>query len=113
MILPTIWRASVGFSSNHSASFSPTSPSTAGRTSLETSLSLVWLENFGSGTLTDSTQVRPSRASSPVKSTFSFFAMPLSCAYLPITRVSAPRKPAMCVPPSRCGMLLVKGRTVS
>jgi hypothetical protein len=37
---------------------------------------LVWDENFGSGTLTDRTQVSPSRASSPVKFTFSRFAMP-------------------------------------
>ena len=76
MILPTMILAGPGFSSNHSASFSLTRFSTAGRTSDDTSLSLVWLENFGSGTLTDSTQVSPSRASSPVKSTFSFFAMP-------------------------------------
>jgi hypothetical protein len=41
-----------------------------------TSLSLVWDENLGSGTFTDSTQVSPSRASSPEKVTFSFFAMP-------------------------------------
>ena len=112
-ILPTMILASVGFSSNHSASFSPTTFSTAGRTSEETSFSLVWLENFGSGTLTDSTQVSPSRASSPVKSTFSFLAMPLSCAYLVMTRVNAPRKPAIWVPPSRCGMLLVNGSTFS
>jgi len=36
---------------------------------------LVWLENLGSGTLTDSTQVRPSRMSSPEVSTFAFFAI--------------------------------------
>ncbi len=79
-ILPTTTFASAGFSSNHSASFSPTSPSTAGRTSELTSLSLVWLENFGSGTFTDSTQVSPSRASSPDSVTFSRFASPLSPA---------------------------------
>ena len=55
-------------------------PSTTGRTSEETSLSFVWLENFGSGTLTESTQVSPSRASSPVNATFSFLAMPDSAA---------------------------------
>ena len=38
---------------------------TTGCTSELTSLSLVWLLNFGSGTLTDSTQVMPSRMSSP------------------------------------------------
>ena len=88
-------------------------PSTTGFTSDETSLSFVWLENFGSGTLTESTQVSPSRASSPERSTFSFFASPLSPAYLLMTRVSAARKPARCVPPSRCGMLLVKSSTFS
>ncbi len=68
--------AFAGFSSNHSASFSFHQILDCRRTSEETSLSLVWLENFGSGTLTESTQVRPSRASSPVKSTFSRLAMP-------------------------------------
>ena len=72
----TISRASVGCSSNQVARPSPTRPSTAGRTSEETSLSLVWEENFGSGTLTDSTQVRPSRASSPATETFSRLAAP-------------------------------------
>ncbi len=67
--------------------------STTGRTSDETSLSFVCDENFGSGTLTESTQVRPSRASSPVSVTFSCLAMPLSSAYLLTWRVSAARKP--------------------
>ena len=40
-------------------------------------MSLVCDENFGSGTLTESTQVRPSRQSSPVSATFSFLASPL------------------------------------
>src|SRR5215475_8763872 len=53
-------------------------PSTMGRTSLDTSLSLVWDENLGSGTLTDSTQVRPSRQSSPVSATLSFLACGMS-----------------------------------
>ena len=58
--------ASAGCSSNQAPSASLTTPSTTGRTSEETSLSLVCEENFGSGTLTESTQVRPSRQSSPV-----------------------------------------------
>ena len=87
--------------------------STAGLTSEETSLSLVWDENLGSGTLTERTQVRPSRMSSPDSVTFSFFARPLSLAYWLIWRVSAPRKPARWVPPSRWGMLLVKQSMVS
>ena len=41
-------------------------------TSDETSLSLVWEENLGSGTLTDKTAVKPSRASSPVVLTLFF-----------------------------------------
>ena len=105
--------ASRGFSSNHSDSFSPIRLSTTGRTSEETSLSFVCELNFGSGTFTDRTQVRPSRASSPEISTFSFFAIPVSVAYLLMIRVSAPRKPARWVPPSRCGMLLVKQSTCS
>ena len=60
------------------SSLSATMPSTTGRTSEETSLSLVCEENFGSGTLTESTQVRPSRSRRRSASTFSFLAMPLS-----------------------------------
>ena len=76
MILATICLASFGCSSNQVDRPSLHRASTAGRTSDETSLSLVWLENLGSGTLTDSTQVRPSRASSPVTETFSFLPAP-------------------------------------
>jgi len=50
--------------------------STTGRTSDDTSLSLVCEENFGSGTLQESTAVKPSRQSSPVRLIFSFWAMP-------------------------------------
>ena len=74
--LETTVLASVGCSSNHCPSRSLTTLSTTGRTSEETSLSLVWEENFGSGTLTDSTAVSPSRQSSPVSETFSFLRMP-------------------------------------
>ncbi len=63
--LPITVLASAGCSSSHCCSLSLTPFSTTGRTSDETSLSLVWEENFGSGTFTDSTQVRPSRVSSP------------------------------------------------
>ena len=51
--------------------------STAGRTSEETSLSLVWEENFGSGTLIESTQVRPSRTSSPESASLSRRVRPM------------------------------------
>ena len=111
--LATMRRASAGCSSNQRFSFSLMMPSTTGRTSELTSLSLVCEENLGSGTFADSTQVRPSRASSPVSATLSFFAMPLSVTYWLIWRVRAPRKPARWVPPSRCGILLVKHSIVS
>ena len=67
--------------------------STGARTSLETSLSLVWLLNLGSGTFTLSTQHRPSRMSSPLTSTLAFLASSLVSMYLPITRVMAARRP--------------------
>jgi hypothetical protein len=68
---------------------------------------LVWEENFGSGTLTDTIAVRPSRASSPVVATLAFFARPSFSMYVLRVRVSAERKPARWVPPSRWGMLFV------
>ncbi len=62
--LATTFLASDGCSSNHCWSLSPTIPSMTGRTSDETSLSLVCDENLGSGILIDRMQVRPSRMSS-------------------------------------------------
>ena len=88
-IFCTIGLASVGCSSNHCAMPSPTRPSTAGRTSEETSLSLVWEENLGSGTLTDSTQVRPSRASSPDTADLLALGRAGALGIAVITRVSA------------------------
>jgi hypothetical protein len=76
-------------------------------------LSFVCELNFGSGTFTDSTHVRPSRMSSPVVSTFAFFAISCDSMYWLIVRVIAARSPVRCVPPSRCGMLLVKHCTDS
>ena len=110
----TFWmmpRASFGCVSNQWETASATAACTTGCTSLLTSLSLVWLENFGSGTFTDSTEVMPSRMSSPTKASCSF--LPIPSAYLLTMRVSAWRKPARCAPPSRCGMLLVKHNIVS
>ncbi len=51
--------------------------------------------------------------SSPVTSTLAFLASSLSSMYLLITRVIAARRPVRWVPPSRCGMLLVKQSTFS
>jgi hypothetical protein len=74
--LPTRILASAGCSSSQALRVELTRFSTTGRTSEETSLSLVCEENFGSGTFTDKTAVRPSRQSSPVSETFSFLVMP-------------------------------------
>ena len=74
--LPTMILASAGCSSNQYCSASLMMFSTTGRTSEDTSLSLVCEENFGSGTLQESTAVSPSRQSSPVSATFSFCATP-------------------------------------
>jgi hypothetical protein len=106
-------RASAGRSSRYARSRSATISSTTGRTSDETSFSLVCEENFGSDILTDSTQARPSRMSSPVVSTFAFFASSISSMYLFSTLVIAARSPVRWVPPSFCGMLLVKHSTDS
>ncbi len=76
MTLSTRTLPSAGCSSSQVESASLTRLSTTARTSEETSLSLVCDENFGSGTLTESTAVRPSRQSSPVSVTFAFFAWP-------------------------------------
>ncbi len=67
--------ASAGCSSRNSDNLAETTSCTMGCTSDETSLSFVCDENLGSGTLTDKTQHRPSRMSSPVVSTFAFFAI--------------------------------------
>ena len=81
IIFPTINLAICGFSRRNSCNFSFIVDSTSGFTSEETSLSLVCDENLGSGTLTDNTAVKPSRASSPVVDTFSFLAKPLPSMY--------------------------------
>ena len=66
--------AIAGFSNKKSLNFSETNDSTTDFTSDETNLSLVCEENFGSGTLTDKTAVKPSRASSPVVLILAFLA---------------------------------------
>ncbi len=80
-ILPQMIFASAGFSCKNSVSFSPTTSDTTGCTSLDTSLSLVCDENFGSGTFTDNTQVIPSRISSPDVATFAFLATSVCSMY--------------------------------
>ncbi len=113
IILLTIIFASLGFSSRNELICWAIRSSMTGRTSEETSLSLVCDENFGSGNFTDSTAVKPSRMSSPVVSTLAFFANCSVSIYWFSVRVIAVRSAVKCVPPSRCGMLLVKHCTVS
>ena len=92
--------ATDGFWSNQIESFSLIIVSTIFLTSDDTSLSLVWDENFGSGIFTDNTQVKPSLTSSPDKETLFFFKRFCSDAYLFITLVNALLNPNKCVPPS-------------
>ena len=69
----TIWLASVGFSSSHSASFSLVAFCTSERIETLPSLALVWPSNCGSRSRTEMMAVRPSRMSSPSRlSSFSF-----------------------------------------
>ena len=113
MIFMTMALACLGFSSRYSLSFWPTADSTTDFISDDTSLSLVWDENLGSGALTESTAIKPSRESSPLMLSFCFLAKPSLSTYWFRVRVSAPRKPAKWVPPSFCGMLLVKQKILS
>ncbi len=76
IILLVICLASPGFSSRKARRFSAVMDSTTPLTSEETSLSFVWEENLGSGTLTDTTAVKPSRASSPVAEVLAFLKTP-------------------------------------
>ena len=64
------------------------------------------------GILIDNTAVNPSLISSP-DNVILFFLLFLSLKYLFITLVNALLKPSKCVPPSFCGILLVKGKTSS
>ena len=75
IILDAIAFASCGCSSKNSSTRPAIACSTMPLISEETSLSLVCEENFGSGTLTDNTAVRPSRASSPLGVNLSFFEL--------------------------------------
>jgi hypothetical protein len=87
--------------------------STGPRTSELTSLSLVWLENLGSGTLTLSTQARPSRMSSPADLDLGLLGQLVVVDVLVDDARHRARRPVRWVPPSRCGMLLVKHSTLS
>ena len=112
-ILPVMILASLGFSSKKSFKPALITSLTMGPISLETNLSLVCELNFGSGNFTDNTQVKPSRMSSPAVCTLDFLAISLSSMYWFKVRVITWRKAVKWVPPSRCGMLLVKHNTCS
>ena len=106
IIFEIIVLASFGFSIKNSFRCLFTTDSTAPLTSDETSLSLVWEENFGSGCLIEIMAVIPSLQSSPV-TLISFFAASLPI-YVLIVLVRAPLYPARCVPPSFCPIVLAK-----
>ena len=106
-------RAAGGHSCRKRASSSLTNDSTRPRTSLLPSFCLVWPSNWGSGTLTDTTAVRPSRTSSPVSASSSFLASFMRRIASFRVRVSAPRKPLRWLPPSRVLTLLAKLKTWS
>ena len=105
--------ASLGFSSKKSRNACDNTSFTTGAISLDTNLSLVCDENLGSGNFTDNTQVKPSRISSPEVSILAFLAISFASIYWLRVRVITWRKEVKCVPPSRCGMLLVKHCTDS
>jgi len=111
--LRTTCAASCGFSSRNSASFVLTTDATNPSMPGLPSLVFVWPSNCGSESLADTTAVRPSRMSSPVRFSSFSFSWPFSRAYRLTVRVSAERKPDMCEPPSWVLMLLAKEKTDS
>ena len=92
---------------------SATAPSTWPATSALPSLALVCPSNWGSVSLTLTTAVRPSRTSSPDRLPSASLSTPARFAQSFRERVSARRKPVMCVPPSTVLMLFAKARTFS
>ena len=100
IILVAMSFAVSGVSSRNALSCLANTDATAGCASLDTSLSLVCDENFGSGSFTERIAVNPSRASSPVVCTDALLAMPSLSIYVFNVRVNADLKPARCVPPS-------------
>ena len=72
------------------------------------SLPLVCPSNWGLGTLTEMTAVRPSRASSPCRGSCRSLVSPEAVPKAFTVRVSALLKPTRCVPPSWVLMLFAK-----
>ena len=77
------------------------------------SFAFVWPSNCGFCSFTEITAASPSRTSSPSRLSSFSFRRPLSRAYLLSVRVSAERKPGVCVPPSTVLMLLANEKTDS
>ena len=98
--------ASLGFSSKNSASCALTIDSTKPCMPGLPSLVFVCPSNCGSASLAEMIAVSPSRTSSPESAGSFSLSSPLSRAYLLSVRVSAPRKPERCEPPSWVLMLL-------
>ena len=65
MALSRMSRATLGFSSRYSSSFSDTTEAVRVRMEALPSLAFVWPSNWASVSLTEMTQVMPSRQSSP------------------------------------------------
>jgi len=106
--LSTIILAVVGFSSKKAPNSSTVTLSTIPLITVFPSLVFVWPSNWGSGSLTDTTVVRPSLISSPNKfGSFSFKSLFL-LAYSFIVFVRAVLNPAKWVPPSWVFILLAK-----
>ena len=80
-------------------------------TSGEMSFTFVWLSNFGSGCLIETTAAIPSSTSGPEIAGSLSFSKLLFFAYWFTARVSEPRKPLECVPPSAFGIAFVKHRS--
>ena len=106
--LSNIFFVSAGFSSKYSFKPSVTIESTMPRTSELPSFVFVCPSNCGSRILSDNTQVKPSRTSSPDK--LASFAFSTFCrrAKSFAARVNASLKPAKCVPPSSVFILFTK-----
>jgi hypothetical protein len=105
--------ASAGLVSSHSPSASLTAALTKPSTSGLSSFSLGWLLNVGSGILTETIAIRPSRRSSPVGVGSFSLMIPAFRAYPFSVRVRLFLKPAPWVPPSTLLMLFAKVSTFS
>mmetsp|Transcript_46569 Transcript_46569/g.63409 ORF Transcript_46569/g.63409 Transcript_46569/m.63409 type:complete len:273 (-) Transcript_46569:193-1011(-) len=109
----TMASRSFGCHSNNSSRAAPTTVSTADLTPGLPSLFFVCPSNSGSGTLTETTAVSPSRMYSPAMFEADSFSFPVRRAAALIVRVMTARKPSTWVPPSLVRMLFAKETTDS